>query len=47
MRYADSFAPYGYDSSLFKHLTVTIDYRSKGFYSLGHSNIGQEYQSRV
>ena len=47
MRYADSSASYGYDGPLFKCLTVTIDYRSNRIDSLGYSNIGQEYQSRV
>ena len=47
MRYADSSAPYGYDGSLFKRFMVTLNYRSNYFDSLGHSNIGQQYQSRV
>ena len=47
MRYADSSASYGYDGSLFKCLTMALDYRPNYFDSLGHSNIGQEDQSRV
>ena len=47
MRNADSSASYSYDRSLFKRFMVTLDYRSNYFDSLGHSNIGQEYQSRV
>ena len=47
MRYADSSASYGYDSSLLKGFMVTIDYRSNRLDSLGHSDIGQEYQSGV
>ena len=47
MRYADSSASYSYYGSLFKRSMVTLDYRSNCFDSLGHSNIGQEYQSRV
>ena len=47
MRYADSSASHGQDGPLFERLMVTLDYRSNGFDSLGHSNIGQEYQSRV
>ena len=47
MRYSDAPTPYGYDSSPFKCLIVTLDCRSNCFDSLGHSNIGQEYQSCV
>ena len=47
MRNADSSASDGYYRSLFKRFMVPLDYRFNYFDSLGHSNIGQEYQSRV
>ena len=47
MRYADPAAANGYDSATFKCLMVILDYRSNRFDSLGHSNVGQKYQSRV
>ena len=47
MRYPDAPAAYCYHSPLFKRLVVTLDYRANQFDSLGHSNIGQEYQPRM
>ena len=47
MRYSDSPAADGYYGSLFERLVVTLDHRSNCFDSLGHPNIGQEYQSRM
>ena len=47
MRYPNSSAAYGCDGSLFERLIVTLDHRSNCFDSLGHPNIGQEYQSRM
>lgn len=47
MGYPDSSAAYCDDSSLFKGLMVTLDYCANCCDSLGHSNIGQEDQSRV
>ena len=47
MGFPDSSAAYCDDRSLFKGLMVTLDYCANCFNSLGHSNIGQEDQSRV
>ena len=47
MRYPDSSAADGYHGSLFERLFVDLDHRSNCFDSLGHPNIGQEYQSRM
>ena len=47
MRYADSSTAYRYDRSLLERLMVTLYYLPNRFDSLGHSNIGQPYQSSV
>jgi hypothetical protein len=47
MRYTDSSASYGYYRSLLKCLMVAFEDGFNRFDSLGHSNIGQEYHSRV
>ncbi len=47
MRYSDPPSAYGYDGSLLKHPTVTLDYRSNRLVSLGYPDVRQEYQASM